>query len=649
MPQANPETFKQKLLIPEKEHQATPEHDKLLEHVKCRVEKSREDRGRNYSTWDYNDAVFRGKRQIDKEDRAALAKNQPAKFVVPLSYAQVMTFVAFGTATVTQNPRFYTLQPTGTEDNPLTEPIEQILERDCRKNDWNAFLVQFFLDVGRFGLGCAEVCYTELTRKVRIPQTEEQVGAFGVSQPIMTNEFVDVPLFIGNKVYPISPYRFFPDATLPLTRFQEGEYCASEDMFSMSSLRGDANLFNLDEIPKMSQKDYDDRRKKSRIDPMQVLEQRVQGGTSTGDKVTDGSVVVTKVCIDITPSDFKLDDEFLLGKEDFPVRYVVWYANDKTIIRFEEAYYLHGMFPYVAAQFLPDQHQTTNESLADVCDQIQNNITWLINCAVTQKRSSLDGKFIVDPAGVDIKTLESRSPYIFLKKNASQTGVDRYIKQFETRDNTTTYMQDAAQMKDLLEQCSGFSGFMQGQPSQGRRSATQDRVVSQGASARGKAIVTGLWDSAFAPLGRQFIANNRQEMDFETFSRIVGMGPHGPSKSITTEELYAAFHADPITIATAEDFFVFDATQPSERAFLAQSLQEILITVMSNPEAAMVLGYGPEQIRELFGQIYLLRGVTPAALPTPMPLPALAAPQNVMPMPGAAPAEGGAPSTSVVQ
>jgi hypothetical protein len=307
------------------------------------------------------------------------------------------------------------------------------------------------------------------------------------------------------------------------------------------------------------------------------------------------------------------------------------------------------MFPYIAAQFLPDQHQTINEGLADVCDQIQNNITWLINCAVTQKRSSLDGKFIVDPAGVDIKTLESRSPYIFLKKNASQTGVDRYIKQFETRDNTTTYMQDAAQMKDLLEQCSGFSGFMQGQPSSGRRSATQDRVVSQGASARGKSIITGIWDSAFAPLGKQLIANNRQEMDFETFSRIVGMGPHGPSKSISTEELYAAFHTDPLAIATAEDFFMFDATQPGEKAFLAQSLQEIFMTIATNPEMAMVLGYGPEQLRELFGQIYLLRGVNPAVLPTPMPLPAPVLPQNVLPGPGNQTSGGENPATSVVQ
>ncbi len=136
-------------------------------------------------------------------------------------------------------------------------------------------------------------------------------------------------------------------------------------------------------------------------------------------------------------------------------------------------------------------------------------------------------------------------------------------------------------------------------------------------------------------------------MDFETFARIVGESlPTNPKgvpypdpmtgmptlPKYTIEELYALFHADPITIATSEDFFVYDGTQPSEKAFLAQSLQEILMSLMQDPNIAAMLGYGPEQIRALFDQIYLLRGVTPAVLPPSMP--ATPPPQNVLPGPG---------------
>lgn len=664
----NLDTFKKKIVI-EKGGQPSPEHAALLKHVLGLVDISRKEMSKHYSTWDYHDSVFRSRRIIDKEDRNANAKNQPAKMIVPLNYAQVLTFVAFCVQSVTQNKRFFTFEPTGTEDNPLVEPLERIIERDLRKNTWQTFLTQFFLDIGRFGLGGAEICYREEYRNIRIPQTETSAGAFGVETTKTTAEFSKIPVFVGNEINAISPYRVFPDTRQPLNKFQKGEFCGSEDMFSMATLKSDtANLFNLDFIPKLTEKEYNDRRQKSRIDDMEFLPSRVQGGDGElrdpDSMVKSGTVAVTKMVCDITPANFEIDGEKVLGDEPFPIRYVIWFANDRTIIRLEEAYYLHGQFPYIISQFLPDQHRIINEGLSDACDQITNTITWLINAAITSKRSSLDGKFIVDPAGIDIKSLESRSPYIFLRKNASQTGIDRYIKQFQTVDTTATYMQDAQQLKELNEQCTGYNGMMQGQSSSGRRSATQDRVVAQGASARGKTTLGAIWDSGFEPLGKQLIANNRQEMDFETFARVVGKSlpqkPQDPAvppmvdpmtgapipQYFTIEELYALFHADPITIATAEDFFVYDGTQPSEKAFLAQSLQEILMSLMQDPNIAAVLGYGPEQIRALFDQIYLLRGVTPAVLP-PAQLPAPQPPQppqNVLPGPGAPQQMGALPA-----
>lgn len=645
--------FKKKLMLPVTEDGAkpsSPEHEFLLTHAKGLIEISRKEMSKHYSNWDYNNSVFRSRRLIDKEDRNANAKGQTAKMIVPLTFSQIMTFVSYGLATMTQNQRFFQFEPNKRKINPLAEPLEHIVERDLRKNTWQSFLVQFLLDIGRFSIGCAEVCYREEYRNIRVPQTQQSTGAFGAQVTTQSSDFQQIPVFVGNKIYPISPYRCFPDTRLPLTRYNDGEFFGSEDMFSMATLKSDtANLFNLDSIPKLTEDAYNKRRQNSRIDDLEFIPARTQGGDAElrepANMVKSGSCVITKLVCDIVPKNFKLNNEPVLGTEAFPVRYIIWYANDRTIVRFEEAYYLHGMFPYILTQFIPDQHQIVNEGLADVCDQITTTITWLINAAITSKRSSLDGKFIVDPAGVDIKSLESRSPYIFLRKNASQTGIDRYIKQFQTVDTTATYMQDASQLKELLENITGFSSQMQGQYSTGRRSATQDRVVAQGSSARGKVVLGPIWDQAFEPLGKQLIANNRQEMDFETFQRILGDAPSDAinpdtQMTFTTEELFALFQADPITIATSEDFFVFDGTQPSEKAFLAQSLQEILMTILSNPEVGMMLGYGPEQVRALFDQVYLMRGVTPASLPDAAPLPAPGPPQNVLPGPGAPQPQG---------
>lgn len=613
----------------------SPEHGALLKHLLSLVDISRGVMSQHYASWDLHDRAFRAERAPDKEDRDSVAKGQPKKLTVPLTFSQVMTFVAFNVSTLTQNRRFFELEPTGTEDNPLREPLEHILERDLRRNQWQTFLVQAFLDIARFSLCAAEVGWVEQTRKVKTTQTVEKEGPFGTMESSTTEGYVDAPVFSGNRVFPISPYRFLPDTRLPLSRYQEGEFCGSEDMFSMASLRADASLFNLDKIPKMTDKMYSNRRKVSRIDEMPTRLNPNEGTNSSTDldgdaMVKSGPLVVTKMVFDLKPSDFKVN-EVPLSDEDFVLRFVAWIGNDQTIIRFEEATYLHGQFPYISAQYIPDQHRTVNMGLAETCEQITGLITWLINAHVAAQKGVINGgKFLIDPAGIDIKALESNSPYMFLKKNASQTGVDRYIKQFITQDPTQNFLGDATGLKGLLGEVSGYNETMNGQYSAGRRSATQDRVVAQGGAARGKTTLSGIWDSMFEPLGKQLISNNRQMMEKDAFTRILGQGPFGPAED-SSDQLFTLFQADPVTIATAEDFFVFDATIPSEKAFLAQSLQEIFMMMMQNPQVSAVLGYGPEQMKAMLNDIYNLRGVTPSRLPVPMAPQAPVQP-NVVPM-----------------
>lgn len=632
------------------------EHEALLKHVKGLANIAYKEVSRNFASWDKNDMTFRSEYKPDKEDIESERKGQMSKMIVPMTFSQVMTFVSFAIMSITQNRRFFELEPTGQEDDVLEEPLELILERDLRRNQWTAFLVQFFLDVARFGRGAAEVCYKEEYRNIRITDTSETEGAFGTPRTTTTNGFKRLPYFVGNKIYPVSPYKFLYDTRLPLTRYQEGEFCGSEDIFPYAGLQSQDELFNLDKIPKYSVEGYQRRRKWSRADLGPSIHENPNLGSGTGNSdhsttfVSGGDVCVNKMCFDLTPKNFKDNETPWFDPDvDFPVRYIAWYANDKTIVRFEEAYYLHCMFPYVAGQYIPDQHESLNSGLADVCDQLTSLITWKINAHMASQKNSVESKWIIDPAGIDIKNLDSRSPYIFLKRNASQTGVDRYIKQFKTEDTTQGVFQDVGSITDLVEKITGLSAQLQGQYSQGRRSATQDRVVAQGASSRGKTTLGAIWDTAFEPLGKQLIINNRQEMDIDTFIRVMGKrdwpdNPNIPPQvdpmtgqpkatPYTTEEIFALFKSTPEDLVQNEDFFVYDGTTPSEKAFLAQSMQEIFITILSNPQVMQILGIGPGFIKELFSQIYLLRGVTPARLPalTPPAIPAQVAPTGAPP------------------
>src|SRR5882724_9769208 len=120
---ASADTFKEKLIL-KKGESASDEHKALLKYVGKRAKKSREDMSKNFTQWDKYDAVFRSERMPDKADDSATAKGQPKKLIVPLTFAQVMTFVSFCVMNLMQNRRFFELEPTGTEDNPLQEPLE---------------------------------------------------------------------------------------------------------------------------------------------------------------------------------------------------------------------------------------------------------------------------------------------------------------------------------------------------------------------------------------------------------------------------------------------------------------------------------------------------------------------------------------------
>jgi hypothetical protein len=65
------------------------------------------------------------------------------------------------------------------------------------------------------------------------------------------------------------------------------------------------------------------------------------------------------------------------------------------------------------------------------------------------------------------------------------------------------------------------------------------------------------------------------------------------------------------------------------------------MTVMQNPEVAAIMGFGPQEVRELFNQVYLLRGVTPARLPNPAPA------QAVVPGEPGQEDEGSSPAESI--
>ncbi len=572
------------------QEEMTDFHQTLLKKVVDLVNSSRKSMGKYYSKWDKRAAVYAAEHVDDNEDRRSEENKEPKKMLVPFSAAQINTFIAYGFLLFYQRPRFFEFQPNDAQDHGVREASEKALEKDLSANTFGVVLFQFLLDLGRFGFGVFKHGWTEQVVHINTPDYEEIEGA-----QIQTGmSYEAIPSFVGNKIVAISPYNVFPDHRMPLTRFQEGEFCASDDEITLLALQ--EMEYNGDAVGV------------EHIDPLTVKAVRERGERArfTSIDVTDPAktreiVCVTECQIKLIPAKTKLENDEPLGPEEFPVMYNVKYVNDQRIISIEPANNYHSQFTYDFAQFTPDQHNQLNKSLADQVGPMQEVLDWFINSRISAVKRTLENNIVCDPNLVDMTTVTNRSPVIQLRRQIGRGGIDRAIKPLPVVDATAGHMQDVQQLSAIMDNIIGINNMAQGQHSTGRRSATQDRAVMQGASMRLTTDYKLIWDQAIDPMGKKLLINQRQNIDEGQFQGLIG-----PQEYEKNPELFQLFKSSAPALIAQNDFFVFDGTLPSEKGFLAQSLQEFAQIAMTNPDIAVSMGI---DVKKLLREIYLLRGV----------------------------------------
>lgn len=597
-------------------------HKAILTHALGLVKMSRSKMSKYYDDWDLQDEVYRGERYLDRDDVDQATKGKPVKMVVPNTFAQVMTFSSFLFLMFNQNRTFFELLPTGNEDfGGKAQDMSMILDRDLRKNSWNILLFQHLLDVGRFGPSVLECCWTRQVTRAFVPQ-EPVVGNYnGVETTTRPGSaWQDFTKYEGNLIRNVSPYRFFPDTRHPLVDFQKGEFCAAEEEYSMSQ------LYELQRVGEVAGIDN--------IKPLPQNLENLRGGVTRtsididrssrwlyGDVKSKGVALVTKMQVKLVPANFKFGPkDQKLGPEEFPILYHLWYANDNQVIRCEPAYWWHNEFGWSVSQFTPDMHATLNLGLADLVYRLQDVISWHINARITDVRRNMRGRLIVDPAGVETSSLDGDGD-IYLRKSASKSGVDRWLKPLNMADVTQGHMVDAELLGKLMQVVTGVNDNLMGQYNSGRRSAQEARTVLGGAAGRMKLHGHLIWESGLGKMGKQMLSNSRQNLPLPEFVKAVGhedadppqYGPNGEMvPGLTGEQKeamrYVKFKGTPEEVIGGEDYFVFDSTLASEKGFQAQSLQELLVAIVSSDALAaarMTQGIDPVKLVE---EIQYLRG-----------------------------------------
>lgn len=564
-------------------------HEAILEHVKSLVEMSRGKMKDHYQMWDTFDDIYRGKRYPDKTDLEMRKKQDPEKMVVPLGYAQIQTFVAFCIMLYTQKETIVELEAEGPEDEQAARLGEALMERDLRKNNFVPKLKQFLTDLARFGIGVFK--HTWVKELQTVPG-----GTLEGSTQVYDPGTVTQTKYLGNKIENVSPYRFFPDPRLPLSRLQEGEFCADEDEVSIVELQKqqrDGLVAGVKNIETWKHSDLSAREGRSRLFSQSSTDLSIaHKGQSKG------MCVRTEVQVWLTPKDFLDSNGDPMGPEDYPILYVITYCNDMTVIRCEPMNYVHNEFTYDCAEFNSDMHHLVNTSLSEIIDLLQSTISWFINSRITNVRRVIQNRLVYDPSAIEDEDLKKDTPHIRMNSAAYGGDVRRFLFQLQLQDVTTGHITDVEVLKQLMMEVTSISENGLGQYATGRRSAEEARNVNFNAASRMKITAMTVHATGLEPLFRKMLSNLRDGLDEETYVKVRGVASD-PME-------YAAFKVTRDQLVGNYDLKVFDATLPSEKGYIAAQIGEMLMAMMSNPEAIPLFGYDP---RKLFDKMFELRGV----------------------------------------
>jgi hypothetical protein len=582
---------------------------RLLELVKTRVKTSSDRMCQMHDSWDNNEYIYRGYRKMDKSDRDAMKDGEPNKIVVPITYAQTQTALSFLFSTFTQNENIFPLLGTGPEDSKFVFGMERDLAYQARRQKLSLRLYYWALDSLKHGFGVVKNEWGTESAKMRV-QTQQPVGgmmnmlgaAFGRPMPTQLVETVqDVTTYEGNRLLNISPYAFYPDPSVSIARFQEGEFVFHEEDVARATLEAEEGkkYFGTAKIPKSISKDIFDQRSRRARGPFANSEQPSPTGYK-GAGTEQTLCILTEGQLTLNPKHVRERYKIDIGDEDYPCKFLVSMANDQKIIRFEKWNYFHNEYGYSLFEFSPDHGSFFNAGLADTIYELQNIITFFLNSHIVNVRKIIANRFITDPDRVNMDDLKNGSLYIRTK--GGTVDVAKVIQQVQTSDITRSHVEDMQTIMSITQLVTGISDNALGQYSAGRRSATEAKNVSAGSAARLKMHAMLMWMQGIEPLGRQWIANTRQWRTREIYANIVG-------DEIIDAPYEKVILADPAKLSGGYDFATFDPNMPLDRQFQAGMLKDLFSMLIAKPESMQLLNKNPMTLVEHIAKLYGIRNL----------------------------------------
>lgn len=512
---------------------------------------------------------------------------------VPYSYAMLLTSHTYYTSVFLGRNPVFQMQGRHGESQQGESSIESLLDYQMNVGGNLPALMMWLLDPGKYGHGVIGHYWDE----ENIPLTvyaEEPVSFLGVPIPGQTKKVLRTTLekgYVGNRLYNIRPQDWYFDPRLPITRFQEGEFCIVYDTIGWNKvLRGqaDGRYYNVERLKRQrgsANAQQDEGSPHMNLPNRDVTPYMLEGETPT-------LVNAHEFHWELVPRDVGL------GNDTRPQKWVFTIGNENTVISAQPFGVRHNKYPFDVLTFETDMYSLFSRGMLEVLEPMNQTMEWLINSHFFNVRSALNNQFLADPSKIVMKDLEDPEPgkLIRLKPAAYGQDVRTMLHQFQVQDVTRSNLNDTDVIGSLAQRMVGVTDNVMGMMNNGgRRTATEVRTSSTFGINRLKTNCEWFSATGFSPLAMKMVMSTQQLYTLERKYRIVGDMAQWGEKYLQVR---------PGDIQGFFDFVPVDGTMPIDRFAQANLWQQMLGTISKVPQ--VMASY---DIPKIFGFVAQLSGI----------------------------------------
>ncbi len=549
-------------------------HTRIQNAIWQRREMSKRKMSERYEDWERAEKEHVAYIPAAEAERRQKLRAEEASFTqlkIPYTYAMVLAAHTYWTSVFLSRSPIIQVAGRHGEAQQKVLAHEALLDYQATAGKQSRVYQAWLLDTAKYGIGVLGT-YWHKEEFVMSEYIEEQVVLDGVpisgkTQTVKRNKVMTG--FEGNKVYNVRPFDWYPDPRVPLTHFQEGEFCGRRTRVGFNTILKGERLGRYFNVAVLRREQRTGQRDDYEQNPALVEKERDSLLLPT---MKDKDFIdLTEMVIEIIPKDWGL------GESPYPEKWAFTLGNDRVIIGAQPLGLPHDKFPFALQENEVDGHGLTSRGFYKIAQPLSSTMDWLINSHMFNVEKTVNNEYIYDPTMISQKDFLDPRPGKRVRMKPAAYGRDArtMVHQLSQVDYTQQHLQDLGVIEGLFQRVFGINDQILGAlPTAGRRTATESRQAAGFGVNRLKATAEYFSQTGWMDLTQMFIQNNQELYSDEKVLKIAGSNfQEGDNTIAVTPEQLSGFF----------DYVPVDGTLPVDRFAQASLWRDIFSSIMQMP------------------------------------------------------------------